>query len=385
MDDSDLKHILSTVREFVRERVIPRELEIEDTDEIPKEIRDAAAEMGLFGWAIPEEFGGLGLNAYQDAKLSFELGYTTPSFRSLFGTNNGIAGQVLVNYGTDEQKQEWLPKIASGEVVASFALTEPDAGSDPSGLTTKAVKDGDDYVINGAKRFITNAALSDVLMVFARTNPEAKGTKGISVFLVPTDAPGVTVGPHDKKMGQAGAWTSEIFFDDVRVPSKYLVGGEEEVGFKAAMASLNKGRLHIAAMCVGQATRILDDSIEHAKVAKQGGSAIGEFQLVQALLAESYAELSAAREMVLAAARRWDEGTDKKIGPSSCKLFASEMLGRVADRGVQVFGGMGYMRETSVERFYRHARLFRIYEGTSEIQKLVIARQLLKDAHKEGR
>ena len=229
MDDSDLKHILSTVREFVREQVIPRELEIEDTDEIPKEIRDAAAEMGLFGWAIPEEFGGLGLNAYQDAKLSFELGYTTPSFRSLFGTNNGIAGQVLVNYGTDQQKQEWLPRIASGEVVASFALTEPDAGSDPSGLTTKAVKDGDDYVINGAKRFITNAALSDVLMVFARTNPEAKGSKGISVFLVPTDSPGVNVGPHDKKMGQAGAWTSEIFFDDVRVPSKYLIGGEEEV------------------------------------------------------------------------------------------------------------------------------------------------------------
>ncbi|WP_349829057.1 acyl-CoA dehydrogenase family protein [Brevibacterium litoralis] len=380
MDDSDLTEILSAVREFVAEQVIPRELEIEDNDAFPEDIIEASKEMGLYGWAIPEEFGGLGMNAYQDALLAMELGYTTPSFRSLFGTNNGIAGQVLVNYGTDEQKAEWLPKIASGEVVASFALTEPDAGSDPSGLTTKAVKDGDDYVINGAKRFITNAAMSDVLITFARTDPNATGSKGISVFLVPTAAEGVTVGPHDKKMGQAGAWTSEIFFDDVRVAASALIGGEEEKGFYAAMASLNKGRLHIASICVGQATRVLDEMIEHSKVAKQGGRPIGDFQLVQAHIAESYTELRAARAMVLEAAQRWDDGSDKKIGPSSCKLFASEMLGRVADRGVQVFGGMGYMRETTIERFYRHARLFRIYEGTSEIQKIVVARQLNKGA-----
>ena len=383
MDNSDLKFVLDTVRSFVRERVIPLELEIEANDAFPDSVRQESAEMGLFGWAIPEEYGGMGMNAYQDAMLAFELGYTTPAFRSLFGTNNGIAGQVLVNYGTEEQKAEWLPAIASGEVVASFALTEPDAGSDPSGLTTKAVKQEDgSYIINGAKRFITNAAMSDVLMVFARTDLNAVGSKGISVFLVPTQTEGVTVGPHDKKMGQAGAWTSEIFFDDVVVGPDALIGGEEEKGFYAAMASLNKGRLHIAAMCVGQATRILDESVEHAKVAKQGGQAIGEFQLVQGMLAESYAELAAARAMVLEAAKRWDDGTDRKLGPSSCKLFASEMLGRVADRGVQIFGGMGYMRETAVERFYRHARLFRIYEGTSEIQKLVIARQLIKGAHK---
>ncbi|SLN00898.1 acyl-CoA dehydrogenase family protein [Brevibacterium yomogidense] len=383
VDEETLQEILATVRAYVREKVVPRELEIEDTDEIPQVVREESAEMGLFGWAIPEEFGGLGLNARQDALLSFELGYTTPSYRSLFGTNNGIAGQVLVNYGTDEQKQEWLPKIASGEAIASFALTEADAGSDPSGLTTKAVRDGDDYVINGAKRFITNAAMSDVLMVFARTDPNAQGSKGISVFLVPTTTDGVTVGPKDKKMGQAGAWTSEIFFDDVRVPSASLVGGEEEVGFKAAMASLNKGRLHIGAICVGQATRILDETIEHAKNAQQGGRPIADFQLVQAMLADMYADLQSARALVLDSARRWDEGTDRKLGPSSSKLVASEMLGRVADLGVQVHGGMGYMRETSVERFYRHARLFRIYEGTSEIQKLVIARQLLKGAHKQ--
>ncbi|GAA2096572.1 MULTISPECIES: acyl-CoA dehydrogenase family protein [Brevibacterium] len=381
MDEETFQEVLATVREYVREQVVPRELEIEETDEIPQSIREESAEMGLFGWAIPEEYGGLGLNAEQDARLAFELGYTTPSFRSLFGTNNGIAGQVLVNYGTEEQKQEWLPKIASGEAIASFALTEADAGSDPSGLTTKAVRDGDDYVINGSKRFITNAQLSTVLMVFARTDPDATGTKGISVFLVPTASAGVTVGPHDKKMGQAGAWTSEIFFDDVRVPAANMIGGEEE-GFRAAMASLNKGRLHIGAMCVGQATRILDDTVEHAKNAKQGGRPIADFQLVQAQLADCYTELAAARALVLDSARRWDDGSDRKLGPSSSKLFASEMLARVADRGVQVHGGMGYMRETSVERFYRHARLFRIYEGTSEIQRLVIARQVLKGAHK---
>lgn len=380
MDAEDFEAVLDTVRDFVREQVIPREEEIEDTDAVPEDIRKAAAEMGLFGWAIPEEFGGLGLNASEDARLAFELGYTTPSFRSLFGTNNGIAGQVLVNYGTEAQKEQWLPKLASGETVAAFALTESEAGSDPSGLKTAAVKDGDDYIINGTKRFITNAQLSTLLIVFARTDPNAKGTKGISAFLMDTTSTGVTIGAHDKKMGQEGAWTSEIYFDDVRISKDRLVGGAEEVGFHAAMASLNKGRLHIAAMCVGQAQRILDESVAYAVTAKQGGNAIGTFQLVQAMLAESYAELLAGRELVLGAAARFDRGEDKKLGPSSAKLFCSEMLGRVADRGVQVHGGMGYMRSVPVERFYRAARLFRIYEGTSEIQKLVIARQLLKSA-----
>lgn len=337
--------------------------------------------MGLFGWALPQEFGGLGLNAYEDALLAIELGYTTPAFRSVFGTNNGIAGQVLVNYGTPAQQQDWLPRLASGEVIASFALTEPEAGSDPSGLRTRAQRAGDDYIISGSKRFITNAEASDVLVVFARTDPEAAGSKGISVFLVPTSAPGVSIGPHDRKMGQAGAWTSEIHFDGVRVPAANLIGGEEEKGFHAAMASLNKGRLHIAAICVGQAIRILDESVAYAQEAKQGGEPISRFQLVQAMLAEMYTDIAAAKAMVLASSERWDAEIDRKLGPSSSKLFASEMLARVADHGVQIQGGMGYMRESAVERFYRHARLFRIYEGTSEIQKLVIARQLFKGAH----
>lgn len=378
MESQDFEAVLEVVRDFVRKQVVPREEEIEEADAIPEDIRTRSAEMGLFGWAIPEEYGGLGLNASEDARLAFELGYTTPAFRSLFGTNNGIAGQVLVNYGTQDQKEEWLPKLASGETVAAFALTESDAGSDPSGLRTAAVREGDDYVINGTKRFITNAALSTLLIVFARTDPTAKGTKGISAFLMDTNSPGVTIGHHDRKMGQEGAWTSEIFFDDVRIGRERLVGGAEEVGFKAAMASLNKGRLHIAAMCVGQAQRVLDESVAYAAQAKQGGVAIGTFQLVQAMLAESHAELLAGREMVLGVAKRFDTGEDKKLGPSSAKLFCSEMLGRVADRGVQVHGGTGYMRTVPVERFYRAARLFRIYEGTSEIQKLVIARQLLK-------
>ncbi|MFZ2963507.1 MAG: acyl-CoA dehydrogenase family protein [Rhodoglobus sp.] len=377
MDTEDLEQVLDAVRSFVRDEVVPREAEIEETDAIPEVLRSGAAQMGLFGWAIPEEFGGLGLNAVEDAKLAFELGYTTPSFRSLVGTNNGIAGQVLVNYGTEEQKEYWLPRIASGEVIASFALTEVDAGSDPSGMRTSARKVADGYVINGSKRFITNAGLAHVLIVFARTDPEATGTKGISAFLVDKDAAGVTIGPHDKKMGQEGAWTSELFFDNVEVGVDRLVGGAEEVGFRAAMASLAKGRLHIAAICVGQAQRILDESVAYAAQAKQGGREIGTFQLVQAMLADSYTELLAARELVLGVAHRYDTGEDRKLGPSAAKLFCSEMLGRVADRGVQVHGGMGYMRSVPVERFYRAARLFRIYEGTSEVQRLVIARHLL--------
>ncbi|WP_426518169.1 acyl-CoA dehydrogenase family protein [Diaminobutyricibacter sp. McL0618] len=379
MDPEDFKDVLDTVRDFVRTRVVPLEEQIEEEDRIPDDLIAESKEMGLFGWAIPEEYGGIGLDAVQDVQLAMELGYTTPAFRSLFGTNNGIAGQVLVNYGTEEQKQSWLPRLASGEVIASFALTEADAGSDPSGLRTSAARDGDTYVINGSKRFITNAQLAQVLIVFARTDPTTSGTtKGISAFLVDTDAPGVTIGPHDKKMGQAGAWTSELYFDDVEVSADRLIGGQEEVGFHAAMASLAKGRLHISAVCVGQAQRILDESIAHAATATQGGTPIGTFQLIQGMIGESYAELRAAKSLALDAAADFRDGTDRKLGPSASKLFASEMLGRVADRGVQIHGGLGYMRAVPVERFYRAARLFRIYEGTSEVQKLVLARQLLK-------
>ncbi|MEU8796107.1 acyl-CoA dehydrogenase family protein [Spirillospora sp. NPDC048819] len=375
MESQDFADVLKAVRSFVRDQVIPREEEIEETDEIPEALRRTSRDMGLFGYALPEQYGGLGLSLSEEVRLVFEIGYASPAFRSMFGTSNGIAGQVLVNAGTDAQRDTWLPKLASGEVIGAFALTEAEAGSDPSTLTTTAARDGGDYVINGAKRFITNAPEADVFMVFARTG--GAGSRGISTFLVEKGAGGLEIGPSDQKMGQRGAHTAEVFFNDVRVPAAAMVG-PEGTGFRTAMASLAHGRLSIAAVCVGLAQRILDETVAYAKERSQGGSTIGEYQLVQGLIADSQAELYAGRSMVLEAARAYDAGEDTKLGPSCAKYFCSEMVGRVADRAVQVFGGMGYMRGVAVERFYRDVRLFRIYEGTSQIQQLVIARNLLR-------
>lgn len=379
MEAADFDQVLHAVRALVREQVVPREDEIQDTDRIPDELRAKAAQMGLFGYALPQEYGGLGCTASEDVRLAMELGWTTPAFRSLLGTNNGIAGQAFVNYGTPEQKQHYLPRLAAGEWIAAFALTEPEAGSDPSGLQTRAVRDGAGYRLSGAKRFITNAPLADLFVVFARTDPDAAGSRGISAFAVDATLPGVRVGPHDAKMGQQGAWTAEVFFDDVPVPAEALIGGEEGRGWGAAMQSLARGRLHIAGLAVGMARRAVHESVRYAKANRQGGRPIGEFQLVQALIAESQAELEAGRALVLDAAARYDAGLDVKLGPSCAKLFCTEMCGRVVDRAVQVHGGMGYMRGVPAERMFRDARLLRIYEGTSEIQKLVIARQLLRD------
>jgi acyl-CoA dehydrogenase len=378
MDAGELDEILVAVREFIRDEVIPREDEIEETDEIPSALRRQAAAMGLFGYALPEEYGGLGLRMAEDVRLALELGYTSPAFRSMFGTNNGIAGQVIAKFGTEKQKQDFLPGLAAGDLVASFALTEAEAGSDPSGLRTSARLDGDEWVLNGQKRFITNAPGADLFVVFARSDPEAVGGRGISAFIV--DAGAVAVGPKDKKMGQSGALTAEVFLDNVRVGADRLIGGVVDKAYAWAMTVLARGRVHIAALCVGLAQRIQDESVRHAATSKQGGRVIGEHQLVQALLAESQAELHAGRALVLDVAARYDSGEDVTIGPSSAKLFCSEMVGRVADRGVQVHGGLGYMRTVAVERFYRDARLFRIYEGTSEIQKIVIGRALIKGA-----
>ncbi len=377
MTDADqFEAVLKSVREFVTEKVIPREDEIESTDAVPEEIRQAAIEMGLFGYALPQEHGGLGFNAVEDVRLAMEFGRTAPAFRSMFGTNNGIAGQTLVHAGTPRQQEAYLPRLAQG-AVASFALTEPEAGSDPSGLRTTARRDGDDYVLNGAKRFITNAPLAELLIVFARTGAPEDGTKGISVFVVEAGTPGITIAPKDKKMGQKGAWTSDVYFDDARTPAATLIGEVEGGGFKAAMRSLSKGRLHISGICVGMAERLIAESVTFANEQRQGGRPIARFQLVQALIAESYAEAAAGRAMVLAAAEKYDRDEETRIGPASTKLFCSEMVDRVADRAVQVHGGSGYMADIPVERFYRDSRLFRIYEGTSEIQKLVIARELL--------
>jgi acyl-CoA dehydrogenase len=379
MDADVFAQVRDAVRRLVREVVVPREEEIDLTDRIPDELRTAAAEMGLFGYALPEEHGGLGVTMSEDVQLAFEFGYTTPAFRSLFGTNNGIAGQVIARFGDAAQKQAYLPGLAAGELIGSFALTEAEAGSDPAGLRTSARRDGDGWVISGGKRYITNAPIADLFVVFARSDPAASGGRGISSFVVDARTAGVTVGPHDKKMGQSGAWTAEVFFDDVHVPGEALIG-EEGRGYAKALTVLSRGRLHIAALCVGMAQRVLDESVAYAATAKQGGAPIGRFQLVQAMLAESHAELLAARSMVIDVAARYDSGEDTSVGPSSAKLFCSEMVARATDRAVQVHGGLGYLRSTPVERFYRDARLYRLYEGTSEVQKVIIGGALLRAA-----
>jgi acyl-CoA dehydrogenase len=382
VDRTDLDDILAAVRAFVRSRVVPIEQQIEEDDAVPEAIRQAAKDMGLFGFALPEAYGGLGLTLLEEVRLVMELGYTTPSLRSMFGTNNGIAGHVLMLGGTEQQKEEWLPRLASGEVVASFALTEPEAGSDPSDLSTSAKRDGPDWIINGTKRYITNAPLAEVFLVFARSDPDERGSRGISAYLVPRDTPGLTVGPKDHKMGQLGAWTADVYLDDVRVGNDQVVGGDQGVGrgYGTAMGCLAHGRVHIAALCVGMAERLVDESVNYAKTRKQGGHPIASFQLVQGLIADAQTDYLAGRSLVLAVAEAFDRGEDTKLGPSCAKYFASEMVGRVADRAVQVHGGSGYMRGVAVERFFRDARLFRIYEGTSQIQQVIIARQLLGSA-----
>ena len=388
VSDTDFRDILDATRHFVRSVVMPRELEIMNDNRVPDDIRDQAKKMGLFGYAIPQEWGGLGLNIAQDVELAMEFGYTTLALRSMFGTNNGIAGQVLVGFGTNDQKTRWLEGIASGDVVASFALTEPGAGSNPAGLRTKAVRDGSgtdaSWVITGQKRFITNAPTADLFVAFARTRPADSDGPGIAVFLVPADAEGVEVGAKDAKMGQEGAWTSDVNFDEVRVGADALIGGAEDVGYRAAMTSLARGRIHIAALSVGAAQRALDESVTYAATATQGGTPIGNFQLVQAMLADKQTGVMAGRALVRDAARLWLSDEDRRIAPSAAKLFCTEMVGTVADLAVQVHGGSGYMRDVPVERIYRDVRLLRLYEGTSEIQRLIIGGGLVKAAQRSA-
>ncbi len=376
----DLRSLLDTVRRFVREELVPIEAEVAEKDEVPERVVDQMRDMGLFGMSIPEEYGGLGLTMEEEALVAFELGHTSPAFRSVIGTNNGIGSQGIILFGTDAQKHAYLPKLASGEVIASFALTEPEAGSDAASLRTRATRQGEHYVLSGTKRFITNAKKAGLFTVFARTDPNTPGAKGISAFLVENGLPGIELGPPDKKMGQQGTTTCDLIFNDVRVPAGALLGGVEGQGFKAAMQVLDRGRLHISAICVGVAERLIDDAVRYAIERKQFGKAIAEFQLIQAMLADSHTEAYAARCMVLETARKRDRGEDVNTEASCCKLFASEMVGRVADRAVQIHGGSGYIRDFAVERLYRDVRLFRLYEGTTQIQQIVIARNVLRAA-----
>lgn len=378
-DQETLSALLETLNRFVRERLVPTEDTVAEHDEIPADIVAEMRELGLFGLTIPESYGGLGLTMEEEALAAFELGKTSPAFRSLIGTNNGIGSLGLIVAGTEEQRQRYLPRMASGELVASFALTEPEAGSDAASLKTTAVRNGDHYVLSGTKRFITNAPLAGLFTVFARTDRTERGAGGISAFLVEAGTPGLTLGKPDAKMGQKGAKTCDVIFDGCRIPAATLLGAENE-GFRVAMRTLDRGRLHISAVCVGVAERLIADTLNYARERRQFGRAIAEFQLIQAMLANSRTEAYAARCMVIDAARKRDEGCDIATDAACCKLFASEMVNRVADRAVQTLGGAGYMTEYKIERFYRDVRLYRIYEGTSEIQQLVIARNMLREA-----
>jgi acyl-CoA dehydrogenase len=381
-DPETMSALLDTINRLVRERLVPAENLVAETDQIPQDIVDEMKQMGLFGLTVPEEYGGLGLTMEEEVEVMLAMGQTSPCFRSLFGTTVGIGSQGILFDGTPEQKAKYLPRLATGELVASFALTEPDAGSDAASLRTTAIRDGDVYVVNGTKRYITNAPTADIFTLMARTNPADKGASGVSAFIVEAGTPGLSIGKVDKKMGQRGAHTADVIFENCRVPVGQLMGLQEGQGFKTAMKVLEKGRIHIAAICVGVAERMLRDALNYAMERKQFGQPIAEFQLVQAMLADSQAEVYAARCMVIDAARKRDDGRTVATEASCCKLFASEMCGRVADRAVQIFGGAGYLSEYGIERFYRDVRLFRLYEGTSQIQQIVIARNMVREAQR---
>ncbi len=375
--------LIEQVRRFVTEKCVPIEAQVGDEDEVPQDVVDEMKNLGLFGIAVPEEYGGLALDMETEALVAMELGETSPAFRSVAGTNIGIGSQALVLFGTDAQKEKWLPGIASGDLIASFALTEPEAGSDAGSLTTKAIRDGDHYVLNGTKRYITNANKADLFTVMARTDPDTPGPKGVSAFVVERDTPGVSVGVPEKKMGQQGAHICDVIFEDARVPAENIIGKEGE-GFKVAMSVLDKGRLHISAVATGVSKRLIREMVNYALERKQFGTAIMNHQMIQAMIADSQADTYAAECMIMDAARRRDAGEDVTLLASSTKLFATEACGRVADRAVQVFGGAGYVSDYGIERFYRDVRIFRLYEGTSQIQQIIIARELAKAA-KAGR
>ena len=378
-DNEMLNQFLDSISKFVRERLVPAENEVAENDAIPDDIVQEMKDMGLFGMTIPEEYGGLGLTMEEEVLVAIELGRTSPAFRSLIGTNNGIGSAAIVFDGTEKQKQTYLPKYASGELIGSFCLTEPDVGSDAAAVKTTAVKKGDEYIINGTKRYITNAPRAGTFTEMARTDSSIKGAKGISAFIIDATTPGISLGPKDKKMGQQGSYTCDVIFENCHVPADSIIGGVAGKGFITSMKVLDRGRLHISALSVGIAERLIGDALRYAIDRTQFGKPIAEHQMIQVMLADSKAEAYAAKCMVLDAARQKDLGNKITTEASCCKLFATEMVGRVADKAVQIHGGAGYISEYAVERLYRDVRLFRLYEGTTQIQQMIIARNMIKD------
>jgi acyl-CoA dehydrogenase len=380
-DEKRLAALLETIRRFMDDVAIPNEERVERENAIPPEIVAEMRRRGFFGWSIPEEYGGAGLTTEELCLANMEISQCAVAYRARSGTNTGIGSEAIIQDGTDEQKKRYLPRLASGEITGCLAVTEPEAGSDLlGGLSTSAMEDGDQYVLNGTKRYITNAPIADLFTVLARTDPSNKGGSGTTTFLIERGTPGLSTAPEHKKMGQEGSPVSEVFFKDCRVPKSAVLGGVAGHGFRAVMKSLNKQRINLASLCTGPAIRLLDEGLRHARTRKQSGQAIGEFQLVQAMLADCKVEISAARALILETARKRDLGEDVTMEVSMCKYYASEMAGRVADRIVQIFGGAGYCEDIggSVPRFYRDVRLFRLYEGTSQIHQLNIARHLLR-------
>jgi acyl-CoA dehydrogenase len=375
LDTETFDALIETVERFVAERLRPAEAEVAETDDIPADLVKEMKALGLFGLSIDPEYGGLGLNMLEEVTVGMALGKTSPAMRSTFGTNVGIGSQGLVMAGTPDQKAKWLPGIASGDIITSFALTEPDVGSDSANVKTRAVRDGNQWKLTGTKRYITNADRAHLFTVMARTGEP--GAKGVSAFLVPADSPGLRVGSPEKKMGQQGAHVCDVHFDDVPVPPENMLGAEGE-GFKVAMRVLDRGRLHIAGVCVGAAERLIADSVAYATTRIQFGKPISEHQLIQGMIADMKTECLAAKALVLQTAADKDAGNNVTMEAAAAKYFASEMVGRVADKAVQIFGGAGYIADYGIERFYRDVRIFRIYEGTSQIQQLIIARETIK-------
>jgi len=380
-DATKFEALLAATRRFVREVAIPNEERVEREDEVPAEIVAQMRSLGLFGLSIPEEYGGAGLTTEELCLANIELSQCAVAYRARCGTNTGIGSEAIIQDGTPEQKTKYLPRLASGEITSCMAVTEPDAGSDLlGGLATTASERGDHYLLNGTKRYITNAPIADLFTVLARTDPSNKGASATTCFLIERGTPGLTTGPQHRKMGQEGSPVSEVYLKNCCVPRSAILGGVPGRGFRGVMKSLNKQRINLASLCTGPAIRLLEEGLRHARTRRQYGRPIGEFQLVQAMLADCKVEVEAARALILATARKRDRGEDVTMDVSMCKYYASEMAGRVADRVVQIFGGAGYCEDIggAVPRFYRDVRLFRLYEGTSQIHQLNIAKHLLK-------
>jgi acyl-CoA dehydrogenase len=383
-DTTRLDTLLDDIRTFVRTTWHPLEDEVEQRGEIPPATVDLLRRKGYFGWSIPEAHGGLGLTTEELVLCAMELSQASVALRARVGTNTGIGSEALVADGTPQQKAKWLPRMASGELTGCLALTEPEAGSEATNIHTTARREGDHYVLDGTKRFITNAPLADLFTVIARTEEGTEGHAGLTAFLVER-GPGLRTGEPYRKMGQAGSPVSDVHFESCRVPASHVIGEQEGVGFRTVMKVLNKQRLHLAALCTGPAIRMLDLAVAHTARRSQFGQPVANFQLVQAMIADCRTEIFAARAMILEAARARDRGEDVALSASMCKYFASEMCGRVADRCVQMFGGAGYVADFSpIERYYRDVRLFRLYEGTSQIHQLNIAKLTLREHEKKA-